>query len=111
MEGGRWLWKKNPTREEIEGANILSVFKVETRHFNPRLPFYPLPFRTETGSIMFPPEINGGRYMRDDVIAALKYFDHWSKSGELVSVAPGDRSCLQLRSATPTSALRSPPTG
>jgi DNA polymerase type B, organellar and viral len=83
MEGGKWIWKKNPTRAEVEGANILSVFKVKTRNFNPKLPFYPLPFRTETGSIMFPPEIIAGRYMRDDVIAAFKWFDYWNGRGEL----------------------------
>jgi hypothetical protein len=86
MEGGKWVWKQNPTREEIENSNILSMFKVRARNFSPGLPFYPLPFRTETGSIMFPPEIVGGRYMRDDVIAAYKWFDHFNGCGKLTNL-------------------------
>jgi DNA polymerase type B, organellar and viral len=83
MAGGKWVWKKNPTRDEIESSNLLSMFRVKTYGFNTRLPFYPLPFRTETESIMFPPEVCGGRYMRDDVIAAFKYMDRFSELGEL----------------------------
>jgi hypothetical protein len=38
------------------------------------LPFYALPYRTHTGSIMFPPHV-WGYYMRDHVIAAYKHYD------------------------------------
>ena len=75
MGDGKWIWKKNPTREEIERSNILSMFKIETRNCNGKLPFYPLPYRNELGGIMFPPNIPGGRYMRDDAISALKFFE------------------------------------
>lgn len=83
MEDGRWLWKANPTREEIENSNILSMFKVTMRRYATDLPFYPLPFRTESGSIMFPPEIVGGRYQRDEVIGAFKHFDYFNGCGRL----------------------------
>jgi hypothetical protein len=77
MEGGRWVYKQNPTREEVENSNILSMFRVSTKNFKRGLPFYPLPFRTEAGDIMIPPNVISGRYMRDDVIAAFKYFDRF----------------------------------
>lgn len=81
MEDGQWIWKANPTREEVENSNILSMFKVETRNFAHNLPFYPLQFRNEKHGIMFPPNIVGGRYMRDDAIAALKFFDYFNGNG------------------------------
>ena len=31
MGGGQWIYKKNPTREEVENSNILSMFKIKTR--------------------------------------------------------------------------------
>jgi DNA polymerase type B, organellar and viral len=30
MEGGKWVYRKTPTREEIEQSNMLSMFRVET---------------------------------------------------------------------------------
>jgi DNA polymerase type B, organellar and viral len=83
MEGGRWIWKANPTRNEIENSNIFSMFKVQTRNFTGDLPFYALSFRTENRSIMFPPNIVGGRYMRDDIIAALNHFDYFNERDQL----------------------------
>jgi hypothetical protein len=56
---------------------------VKTFGFATNLPFYPLPFRTERKSIMFPPEIFGGRYMRDDVIAAFEYADRFNELEKL----------------------------
>ena len=82
-ESGKWVRKINPTRDEIEKSNILSMFKVRTRGFATDLPFYPLPFRTERKSIMFPPEIFAGRYMRDDVIAAFEYADRFTELKQL----------------------------
>jgi len=83
MEGGKWVRKINPTRDEIQKCNILSMFKVRTRGFATDLPFYPRPFRTERKSIMFPPQIFGGRYMRDDVIAAFEYADRFAERKQL----------------------------
>ena len=70
--------ESEPTGEEIERSNILSMFKIETRNFGHKLPFYPLPFRNEQGGIMFPPNIVGGRYMRDDAINALNFFKRFA---------------------------------
>jgi hypothetical protein len=43
MKGGRWRVVKNPTREEIEQASMLSMFKIVTNFASGR-PFYLLPF-------------------------------------------------------------------
>jgi len=83
MEGGKWVYKQNPAREEIEASNVLSMFRVSTRNFDGRLPFYPLPFRNEKDGIMFPPNVVSGRYMRNDVIGALKYFDRFNSDRTL----------------------------
>jgi hypothetical protein len=64
MEGGKWVYRKNPTRDEIEQSNVLSMLRVETHNFKYDLPFYPFPFRTWTGAIMFPANVKGV-YMRD----------------------------------------------
>jgi hypothetical protein len=50
------------------------MFEVKTHNYGHDLPFYALPYRTHTGSIMFPPNV-WGYYMRDHVIAAYKHFD------------------------------------
>ena len=82
MEGGKWVYRKNPTREEIEQSNMLSMFRVETYNFKFDLPFYPFPFRTKNGAIMFPANVKGV-YMRDDVVAAFKWFDEFERQGRL----------------------------
>ncbi len=40
--------------------------------FEPDAPFYPLPYRTGNGLILFP-QIGRGYYMRDDLLAAIDY--------------------------------------
>jgi hypothetical protein len=70
-EGGQWIYRKNPTREEIDQSNMLSVLRAETHNFKYDLPLYPFPFRTKYGAIMFPANVKGV-YMRDDVVAAFK---------------------------------------
>ena len=87
MEGGSSTWKK-PTRKEIEQSNMLSMFRAETHNFNYFLPFYPLPFRTKSGAIMFPADVRGV-WMRDDVVGAFKYFDKFSSLGRLSHGVPG----------------------
>jgi hypothetical protein len=82
MEGGKWVYCKNPTREEIDQSNMLSVLRVETYNFKYDLPFYPFPFRTKSGAIMFPANVKGV-YMRDDVVAAFKWFDEFERLGRL----------------------------
>ena len=82
MEGGKWVYRKNPTREEIEQSNMLSMFRIETYNFKYDLPFYPFPFRTKNGAIMFPANVKGV-YMGDDVVAAFKWFDEFDRLGRL----------------------------
>jgi hypothetical protein len=82
MEGGRWVYRKNPTREEIEQSNVLSMFRVETHNFKYDLPFYPFPFRTLHGAIMFPANVKGV-YMRDEVIGGFKWFDEFERRSRL----------------------------
>ena len=82
MEGGKWVYRKSPTREEIEQSNMLSMFRVETYNFKFDLPFYPFPFRTKNGAIMFPANVKGV-YMRDDVLAAFKWFDEFDRQSRL----------------------------
>ena len=82
MEGGKWVYRKNPTREEIDQSNMLSMFRVETYNFKFDLPFYPFPFRTKNGAIMFPANVKGV-YVRDDVVAAFKWFDEFERQGRL----------------------------
>ena len=82
MEGAKWVYRKNPSREEIEQSNMLSMFRVETYNFRFDLPFYPFPFRTKNGAIMFPANVKGV-YMRDDVVAAFKWFDEFDRQGRL----------------------------
>ena len=61
---------QEPTREEILELNMLSMLRVETHNFKYDLPFYPFPFRTEYGAIMFPANVKGV-YMRDEVMEDL----------------------------------------
>jgi hypothetical protein len=82
MEGGKWVYRKNPTREEIDQSNMLSMLRVETYNFKFDLPFYPFPLRTKNGAIMFPANVKGV-YMRDDVVAAFKWFDEFERQGRL----------------------------
>jgi hypothetical protein len=61
---------------------MLSMLRVETHNFKYDLPFYPFPFRTKNGAIMFPANVKGV-YMRDDVVAAFKWFDEFERQGRL----------------------------
>jgi DNA polymerase type B, organellar and viral len=53
--------------KRIETCSILSIFKVKF-DFKIVAPFYPLPYRTRSGSILFPRK-GYGYYMRDHVLA------------------------------------------
>ena len=70
MKGGRWRIVKNPTLEEIEQANMLSMFKIVTNFASGR-PFYPLPFRNSDGSVMYPAQTRG-IYMRDHALSLFE---------------------------------------
>ena len=45
MKGGNWVYKENPTREDIEQSCALSILEIHTSGCNPNLPLYPLPWR------------------------------------------------------------------
>lgn len=76
MKNGCWEKVINPTREQVESANMVSMFHVRTHGYERDLPFYALPFRTESGSVYYPPLVEG-IYMRDHVIAAYKHYDYF----------------------------------
>ena len=71
MKGGRWRIVKNPTLEEIEQANMLSMFKIVTNFASGR-PFYPDPFRNSDGSVMYPAQTRG-IYMRDHALSMFEW--------------------------------------
>jgi hypothetical protein len=85
MTNGRWEKVFNPTREQVENANMLSMFHVRTHNYARDLPFYALPFRPEGGGgpIYYPAKLEGV-YMRDHVIAAIRHFDYFNKRERLV---------------------------
>jgi hypothetical protein len=97
MKGGTWTTAKEPmllshnasARAVIEGANVLSMFRVRWRlpqHPYPiydrkrhkwtdqrPYPFFPLPYRTKTGAILYPSE-GVGWIMRDELLGAIAWF-------------------------------------
>jgi hypothetical protein len=83
MKDGVWELVENPTREDVFTASPQSMFEVKTHNYSHDLPFYALPYRTHTGSIMFPPHV-WGYYMRDHVIAAFKHYDTFMASERLI---------------------------
>jgi hypothetical protein len=82
MKDGRWELVERPTREQAFSSSALSMFEVKTHNYSEDFPFYALPFRTQSGAIMFPP-IVWGYYMRDHVIAAYKHFDTFMSAERL----------------------------
>lgn len=83
MRGKTWKHHRNGTSaDHARQSNILSMYRVywrfpatvKYRGVENYAPFYPLPYRTQNGSILFPSE---GRawVMRDDVLAALKWVE------------------------------------
>jgi hypothetical protein len=85
LKGGRWEHKENPSREEIEQSCCLSMFRVHTMGYGHDLPFYPLPDRTPSGSILFPANVHG-IYMRDHVIALCKHYDKFKNDIRIINV-------------------------
>ncbi len=57
--------------KRIETSSILSIFKVKFC-FKADAQFYPLPYRTRNGPILFP-RIGFGYYMRDHLLAAIAW--------------------------------------
>ena len=74
-------------RAAIEAASCLSMFKVRFQFptyekYDPDarkavfVPLYPLPYRDKRGGILFPAS-GYGWYMRDDVLAAISWLEHF----------------------------------
>jgi hypothetical protein len=59
MKGGLWELVENPTREDVFNSRAISMFEVRTHNYSEDLPFYALPYRTQSGAIMFPPIVWG----------------------------------------------------
>ena len=87
MAGGKYIMVENPAREDVECANVLSMFELEficqldgeTIQLNqidgfngPE--FYPFPYRDNHGRITFPPHVRG-IYMAEEARAAFHWLD------------------------------------
>ena len=83
MKDGYWEYIANPTREDVFNATAVGMFEVKTHNYATDLPFYALPYRTGSGSIMFPCCVHG-YYMRDHVIAAFKHYDTFTATKRLM---------------------------
>lgn len=79
MRNGRWVHHERPSQATVEGFSVLSMVRLKTRGpdlFDNEWPFYPLPYRTQTGSILFPPSVHG-IYMMEEVRAAFDFAKVW----------------------------------
>ena len=92
MKGGYWERRENAPcrtlaemRAFVESASRLSLFQIrfefpEYEKFASQLerrlfiPFFPLPYRTERGAILFP-RTGRGWYARDDVMGAIAWLE------------------------------------
>ena len=95
MKGGEWVYHKEPTREQVAKMSPLSIIKLKTHapgeryvrgvdymgysdeghektNDKPHARFYPFPYRTKRGSIIFYKEV-WGWYMQAEVSAAFHY--------------------------------------
>jgi DNA polymerase type B, organellar and viral len=81
MAGGRWRQVFRPTREQVISSSMLSMFRAKTLGFPLTLPFYPLPWRTKAGAVVYPPDAYG-IWMRDDMIGLFEFHDRFRR-GEI----------------------------
>jgi hypothetical protein len=84
MQNGRWLRLVNPVRSDIDRASSLSVVRLKTHGF-PKAPFYPLPYRTPKGSILFPRAVHGW-YMQAEAAAAYRWIDRFGGDLEAIEL-------------------------
>lgn len=73
MAFGHWtkrLWKE-PKGFSLDSLSRLSIVRLRAVFLEGK-PFYPLPYRTKSGTIFFPQVVNGC-YMVDETRAALRY--------------------------------------
>lgn len=93
MRDGTWTSERSPSRARIMAVSALSIVHVQTREL-PNAPFYPLPYRLPSGSILFPREVNG-YYMVREVRAALLWAEKFNcvenfSFPEMLVFTPGD---------------------
>ena len=81
MAGGRWRQVFRPTREQVFSSSMLSEFLAKTRGFPLTLSFYPAPWRTKAGAVVYPPDAYG-IWMRDEVIGMFEFSDRF-RQGEI----------------------------
>lgn len=92
MHGGEFRLVENPTRAQIESANILSMFEIDFEcnvsddpillnryHMQAGPEFYPLPYRDNRGSITYPPCVRG-TYMADEVRAVFDWMEYYERA-------------------------------
>ena len=73
MRGGRWLRRERSLDKDcLHSMSPLSLIKIRSRGRIDNAPFYPFPYRTPEGAILFPPEVFGW-YMVEEVKAAFEY--------------------------------------
>lgn len=95
MKNGGWILHGSMSTNEIEEtakkANVLSMFKIKWNFpfidpkANRPIPFYPFPYRTKRGAILFPKD-GYAWIMRDELLAGLK----WMKTFNIIP------SCLKI---------------
>jgi hypothetical protein len=84
-QGGTWPELiKSPSPEAVENASALSIVHVRTYDM-PDAPFFPLPYRLPSGSILFPRCVNG-YYMRDEALAAIEWTQKLGGGVELAAM-------------------------
>ena len=81
MEGGSFV---RCCPERIRHIDRISIVRLQATFLDDR-PFYPLPYRTPSGSILFPRQTRGW-YMVDEVCAALDYCEQMGGSIEIEEV-------------------------
>lgn len=84
MRGGSFRFVANPDRHTIERTSLLSIVHIRTHNLPRDAPFFPLPYRTPKGAILFPREVNG-YYMAAEARAAFEYCDRLGGQIEVVA--------------------------
>lgn len=74
MRGGEWIYHKKVTREMLASWSVVSMVALKSFGAAKAALWFPLPYRTEKGAILFPAAVNG-YYMADEARAALEYAD------------------------------------
>ena len=85
QSGGNYKYISNPSEADIRNAAKLSIIHVKTHGFPIDAPFYPLPYRTPKGTILFPRVVNG-YYMQEETCATIDYQNKFGGACEFVGM-------------------------